>query len=788
MKKSILSLFVIVCMGITIAQEFPTIEGMPGYYRQPVVEEGIHNIILQNRCGNRLSMLVFKDSTGLEFAYKPNAYRRKDYRARNFSNRDNQTTLFASFLLPQIKDNDIIKFDYDPFVTKIHTKTQHGAKNEITFVNYADENVFFVAAKSPLLLSFKPYNSFIAEDGLLLEKFSDRGEQIISFVHFNSYEENRYRVLQDGSRVLQLYENEWVMIGGEDSEYQVNRVVNKFRGRSLNEIIANSENALKPAMRKGEIQFSDDRFQEVIDLNRRIVYSGIDEGGACFGAINRIYYLIWVRDGAMTSSLMARAGNPEIINAWAPFCINNPSWLRNEQGELVPDFQQILGSRWTKNEDDGIFYAMLSLFTYFQATGKDDLLYDDGYDIVKRAFDRFLQKTWDEKRQMIVSDTRGETPLKANPHFGYDVVNGNFERNDHHLYNGKTVMKSASLYNQVNTWNILKMLKVLMHQKGELKVFEQKYGPYIKKIHKKITTGFVAENGIYYMAYYLYEDGSESYVEMGNNPWEYSWANSVGPFFPDINLAIKSAGHVHQNWVKNSQDGYGYCPWNTISKMLYEYGLSGNEYKSMLQTQVDEALMETQRFPMQGALPEYKGRIESWRALPFSAGSFFFSAASQMVNMLPMGLAVRAGSNVDTINNYYYKLSNIDFFASGEGDIVKSYLLNGKEIKGSLQIPTNLLRAGKNEVWITRCSNFDQTRLYSSFAELIRIDEKSGRYHFYAPFETKLIFENLEKAEEISILSENGENLEYLTKEIEDSNKTILILDAKGYFTIKIKQ
>lgn len=104
---------------------------MKTIYREPLVEEGKHNIILQNRCGNRLTMLCMEDDMQLEFVYKPNAYRRKEYQARNFSNRDNQTVLFQGFELPEIKAAYISKFDYDPFDTKVHIQLPNGGTNTI---------------------------------------------------------------------------------------------------------------------------------------------------------------------------------------------------------------------------------------------------------------------------------------------------------------------------------------------------------------------------------------------------------------------------------------------------------------------------------------------------------------------------------------------------------------------------------------------------------------------------------------------------------------------------------
>ena len=320
------------------------------HFREPQVEEANSSVVLQNRCGNRLTLLFYEDHTGLEFVYKPNAFRRKEFRARNFSNRDNFTTLFKDARLPHIAVSHVKEFDYDPFVTNLETETPARAKNGITVVNFADENVFALTARCPLLLSFTPHGEFIAEDGLLYEKFSDRGEELVSFVAFGGFEENRYRVLDGGEHVLQIMDDEVILVGGEENVYQMRRVLARLHGLSKSDVIEETEARIAPVLGRANVKIKDPELQRVIDLNRRVAYSGVDEGGASFGALNRIYHLIWNRDGAMTASMLAYAGNPELVKVWAPFILRNPSRTRDRDGGRAVEYLQMLGSRWTKHE------------------------------------------------------------------------------------------------------------------------------------------------------------------------------------------------------------------------------------------------------------------------------------------------------------------------------------------------------------------------------------------------------------------------------------------------------
>ncbi len=779
--------FSVLALNIFAQQPFTGIMQEP--FREHVIEDAKRNIILQNRCGNRLSLLMYEDSTALEFVYKPNAYRRKDYRARNFSNRDVYTTLFSKFQLPRLKVSYIQEFDYDPFYSQLVTKTPFDAKNKLHFINIADENAFAIAAKAPLVLQFKPHHQFNIANGLITEHFNDRGENIISFICFEDFEENRLRKLDNGDYVLQIFENEVVIVGGESDNYQVDRVIKKLKGKSLDELVAMNERSLDNVLSKGAIDFNHPDYQRVIDLNRRIVYSGLDEGGACYGAINRIYYLIWVRDGAMTASLMARAGNPDMINIWAPFLLNNPSYVKRKAGkERSPEFLQIVGTRWTKDEDDGIFYAMLSLYTYFTHTGKLDLVNGQEYQNVVKALDNYLEKNWDASKDMIVSDTRGETPLRSNPYFGYDVVNGNFEKNTHHISEGKSVSKTASLYNQVNTYNILMMLQVLMDQRDEMPVFEKKYSSVLNTITQTINGQFYnKEQDCYYMGYNYYDDGTTGYENIDDNPWEYTWAVSLGPFFPDLPKAVKSARKVHQIWEADGD--YGYCPWNTLSAMLYEYGMSSGDYQKMLQDEIKEAMMLTEKYPMPGALSEYRTHIESWRGLPFSAGSFLYSTASQMLKSLPFGLAVRASNNVDTITNFHFRISRINAYADGQGDAVEYCSINGRKVPYSLQIPETWLRQGNNRIEIKRTIQTNLFRLYASNIQLIDIDadEKQVVYSLSAAIPPQLVFNDLNDDYKINLVDRSGKPMKYEIESVPGTNKKLLKSDLKGEMKLFIK-
>jgi len=763
-------------------------QSMENYFRHPIMEEGDNNLILQNRCGNRLTLMFKPTGTDLEFVYKPNAFRRKEFVARNFSNRDNQTVLFPKFSMPDILSTDAA-YEYDPFVARIKIHTPSGAKNAITAVNIPDENAFVISARSPLLLAFKPHSRFEVTDGLITEKFTERGEEIVSFIKFPGIEQNRFRILSDGTYVLQVLENDVIIIGGEENLYQVNRLCRKMEHFNLDQMIARNETLIEPELATSSIFCKNPDFMKVLDINKRIIYSMIDEGGATFGALSRCYYLIWVRDGSMSTSLMASSGFPGFIPKWTSLALNNPSVMRRDDGTEVPEFSQLLGSRWSKSEDDGVFYATLSLFTNYQTTGNSELLHTDGFRILLESIDHFLEKTWDKNRRMIGSDTRGETSLKSSPYFGYDVVNGEMFRNmTKDDVSNTTILRSYSLYNQVNTYNLLLMANVLMALNPEMdKGRTREYNKLAGELKETIKSKFRNSAGNFYSGFELFTDGSEKWIPFGKDCdyWETAWANSLGPYFPVPEVQLLSAKEIKNDWEKYRN--YGYCPWNTLSRYLYEYGMSSADYEKMLSEQIKDALTLTKKFPMKGAVTEYQKETEGWRALPFQIGALYYSLTAQIIQSMPMGIGVRASNLVDSIQNYKFRMAVINARQHGDGDVVKSYKINNREIPYSLQIPASMLRNGMNNIEIIRCKSSENFRLYSSTAELLSCNKEGSGiiYEFSNPVISQLVFDRADQVKSFRVTDKTGTELAFSKTKIQD--KLMIEVETSGDFRVEVQ-
>ena len=766
---------------------------MKDLYTNLSLEEGKHNIILQNRCGNRLTLLCHEDRVQLEFVYKPNAFRRKDLYARSFSTRDNQTVLFQSFELPDIKASNIDKFEYDPFLTSILIALPSGGTNKISFLNIVDENCFAISAASPLTLTFLPHNTFLVDDGLIFECFSERAETIYSFVKFDSYFLNRYRVLDDGRHVIQICKNDVVLVGGEDSIFQVKRVLKTLSGKSFDQLVERNETSISAFMAKSQLTIHNPDFQRVLDINKRLVFSAVDAGGVTHGALQRIYFLCWIRDVMMSTSMFALAGVPDLLELTYPYVALNPTTDEKKtfNGKKINEYLQIVGTRWTKSEDDGLYYIISGLYSLYKTTGDDSWLFGVHFQPMIDAVDYAIATLYDTKKGIFGSDTMGEATLKSSPFYGYDGVNGSIDSylGEFQTQKGKEVVYAYSLYHNVNMYNILRMLEVLIKESPDVDQSQtHRFRELGDKLQEKIIETFRNDKlGRFNPGCLILADGEELWIEDFRNYdlWEYTWSVSMVPFLPDVQLALESCKYVKEEWATMD---YGFCPWNTLSRFLKEYGMSDQDYEQMLSKEIQDALQYLEKYPMEGALTELAGNRTEWKGLPFSQGSLMFSLYSLIIQSLPLGIAVRASDFVDEVKYFVYRDRRINAKSTGSGEQVLSWSINNKVLKSTLQIPESHLKPGKNTIHIEKTKDFEGARLYSSNVRLLTVSEHDNhfQYEFECLTKCELVFENLDTSNTLLIRNEQGETCAHTKSIIKGTNKTFITVGgASSMITVE---
>jgi hypothetical protein len=326
------------------------------------------------------------------------------------------------------------------------------------------------------------------------------------------------------------------------------------------------------------------------------------------------------------------------------------------------------------------------------------------------------------------SDTLGEDSLQGSPYYGYDIVTGAFTTWRHSAeVRGRRILRCYSLYHQINTWNVLGMLLVLLEQRPDLRAREASDFLRLRdRLARAIRDGF-ARDGVLRSLMFRYDDGGREWRGFGDEVdfWEHVWALAQGPFWVDPGLLTTSARQVREQWWRHLEEGRrgpGNCPWNVLARFLRETGLSSAAFSRMLEPEVRAACHTPIKYPLRGALVEDLGNPDSWRALPFSAGSFLLAHASLALQGLPQGLAVRGSPAVRRVGGFRYRQARIDVELHGEGDDVAGYRLNGKSGGRCLQVCQAWLRPGLNTLEISR-GEPAASRILGSDAELLELTE-----------------------------------------------------------------
>jgi hypothetical protein len=337
-------------------------------------------------------------------------------------------------------------------------------------------------------------------------------------------------------------------------------------------------------------------------------------------------------------------------------------------------------------------------------------------------------------------------------------------------------------------YNALRMADAILDASPALRARAAgRYAALARRLAEAIDSKFLGPEGVYRGDLLVFADGAREWVDFPQaDYWEYAWAVSSGPFLPNLPAAVRSARMAARMWP-GIRD-YGYCPWNTLSRFLKEYGLPSEAYRKMLSDEVREALLETPKYPMRGALTEYYKWTDGWRGLPFSAGTFILSAAACLLQPLPMGLAVRASDLVDRIDNFHWRSARIDAAAGGRGDVVAAASINGRPLVGTLQVPETALRMGRNRIEVTRGQSFGGVRLYGSTAALITAEATKDRltWHFASPADAQVVVEGFDRTKRIRALDAAGKAVEFRAEPLPDTGLTVLSLAAAGDFTVTV--
>ncbi len=694
-------------------------------------EEGLRNLAFPSPAGNRLECATHAEELRLRLFYNPHAGRRRDAASRAFSTRDIHTDAFAAMRIAELPDAAIAGISYDPFITGFQIQHASSARNTLRLLTFAEENAYALTATEGCALLLKPHTRFQIEESWLVEEFEDRGERLCSFTFFSGMLRNRVRELDDGWVAIQFFGREAIVFGAEENRAQMRRLHRKLARRTFDDLLVENEAVLAPLLAEGRPHLADTGVQRIADLNRRIILAGIDLGGGSYGGFNREYDLTWQRDGGLTSAEMAASGMSAPIRRWAPFSIANPAPFEMPDGTEHPLYSQLVGTRWCKRQEDGFYAATLSAFAHWRTTGR--LPRHDTLDLLDAGLQTLLELTYtppeDDSAEtsaagLFSSNHRCERLVASASGIGTDPVNGHvLGKSGAAEVDGTPVARLWSLYINILNWQALKMLSALATLSGDPRA--TRFTSLTETVEHTLLTRFRQPDGSWLAELAEYPDGSRRWIPLEHgDEWEMNWALVMPPFTLDPATTAPFAVRVAEHFAEIKK--FSHSPMALHAAFGAEYG-NANQAAQTLAYLTEDARTPEDFAPYAGAISERSGVTvgawPNWRPILFVVAPYLRAINAHALAPLPFGLAARSGHGIQAIDGVVFQNMSIDVRCEGEGDAVDSLTLNGCAVRGTLQLPSALLRPGeRNLLHIVRGTS-RTSRLYRSDGILREIRE-----------------------------------------------------------------
>jgi hypothetical protein len=653
-------------------------------------------VYMHNRRGVRIELNL--DKKTLDLWLSPRAGSSLDYRDRNFSNRDDHTSIFDRISFPGLDRRDFVGCDYDPFHSVLRFRGQ--ALHVATSWDRPIVLVWFDKPGVVDLKSDKQDRPVERTESVFQVDHPDRG-RVFRFVAALRPGGGRFlhqRDLDEGRSTYaraQLPAGETLVLGGELAAEPVASWVKEAAGGDRAGLLAATEARVQEALSRGRIRLRGrPELQKVLETNLRAVLSMQDESGAIRAAIRYIYYLIWVRDGALVAAPMAQAGLVDPLTRWNGFLLANPTVTEYEpKGRF---FGQLVNGRISKWEEDGLFWAVWSAFTHVTQTGDRRFARGESLGALRDAMEWFERLTWDRTRGLFGRYHYGETPLTGSRGDGWDDAVGGPADSLRTEYEGQVITRSYDLAVNLTTWGAYLMLAALDAGRApdwlaRARTLEERLRLWLER------DGALPDYGDLQT-----QDGRIVHAgPYGLDGGDYTWALSVTPFAGEV----FGLAPVRERILDESRELLGGTFLATHFSLLASLDpeLCGEtKLLAAIDRVVPYAVRPGRYLPMAYSAPEVAGVEDGHpyhdvRPQAFSFGPWMWAVASLGLRRLPFGLAVRANSALEGIDRYEYGDALVDVSFEGQGDLSR-VTLNGRPIEHALQLPEKRLVAGSNQL------------------------------------------------------------------------------------------
>ncbi len=669
------------------------------YSRNTAEVEGKAETIINmhSRMGIRVEYVL--DRQKLSLWISPQAEKEISHFYRNFSNRDDHTSIFDAISLPTLNLADFVRCDYDAFHSTLRFKNQtmHIA---VTF----DEPVVLVWFEKPEMVDIKSdkqdsvfkrtNNAFMVghpDRGLDFRFIARMGRGGGTFLHQPDIEKGRSTHAR-----ARLEAGQTLFLWGELAKEDIAGRSDAMAERSIADILADTEEKVAAALANGVIVVkANPDHQRLLDTNRRVLLAGQDASGSIRAAMKYIYYMQWNRDEAHTCVNYCYAGDPEPSHLLNRFILSNPSVSTTEPKGYY--FGMLTGPTINKTEEDGLFFAVWNAFAYWTQTGDDTYIKGKYLRTMEEALDWLERYSYDPNMGLMARYHACETPLDHSRGWEFDGAVGYPVVEPTHIqYDGKNIVKAYDIYINNLTYATYVMLSAMTSGSKA-----DGYMAKAEKLAEKMRAFY--KNGQVLPEYgFLRTESGESAMARpyGLDIDDYMWALCLPPFYAEDGERLLAARRAILDKIT---EGSRFMMSYFAAIRVNDSEVVGED---ILLERIAQVIPESVRpgkyLPMPYTTVEMTrmpdgDQYHDVRPYYLGAGTWYGAVAGLALQRLPFGISVRATRELEGLKNYAYKKSLIDVNLTGEGPI-KQVLINGKELRFSYQVPEDLLTRGKNHI------------------------------------------------------------------------------------------
>ncbi len=734
--------------------------------------KNVREVLLHSPMGLRVCHNI--NAGTMEIWISPQAKKSVDADLRNFSNRDDYTTVFDRITFPGLQPEEFVECRFDPF----HSVLVYG-DDRVHLVPLVDEPGVLLWSEAGTVVDIKSDKTDTAltqSAHVFSVLHPDRGHSF-AFAAVAGKGEGRYQhhlINARGRSIyarLELDPSQPLIIGGEMAWEKPAESFERLLEKPVSEICDENESRVKEEIAFGRALFKNrPELQEQYDINHRILYAGMDHGGAIPGAWRKLYYLLWHMDGSMCSASVGMAGWAEYLRRWVRFQVGNLT----ETETPVPGryFGQLVDRHISKQEEWGLFWATWSAFTFWTQTGERQYIEGAYQHNLLEALDWLERLCFDESREAFGTWYRGENPFAGSHDFGYDAAIGIPQNTQAPAMEGQAIRRWYT--RDFNLWmfNVYTMMSAMWPDRAdEMDGKAQRIAVFLDGLERKHATAIVE-----------LEDGTCIDDEQ---PVRHAPGACFMPRQWDIPESIKAGSHYDVSDLKEGKEKFAHhhlLNFVMMDPLFFD--------DSHLQTFLDVFLPQCRRSGafqcMPGSMPENvnceDGSYHDNRPYFMPIGMMQSATMGQGLFRLPFGIAVRANNWLERISHYQYRGNTFDVIFSGCGETVADVQIDGEHVPASLQLPDARLRTCRT-VTLRLASSVSGTQLATSSVRLLDVQQQDHEtlYQVEAFGHNQMAF--LDMSFLLRIENEDGEPCPYETRK--QDGLCWISFSGRGRFTIR---